>query len=53
MFYQKTGIIYHDPISKWAEQGAKRQRRVKIKHHIKPKDFGYIVSDTVQGYRWS
>jgi len=48
LFYQKTGRIYHDPNSKWAKDSTKRQRRTKIKHPIKPKDFGHIVSDTVQ-----
>lgn len=48
LFYQKTGRIYHDPNSKWAQRRVKRAKRLKIKHPLKPEDFGHIVSDTVE-----
>jgi len=47
-FYQKTGRIYHDPNSKWAQKAVKKAKRLKIKHPLKPEDFGHIVSDTLQ-----
>lgn len=47
-FYQKSGRIYHDPNSKWAQNRVKRARRLKIKHPLKPEDLGHIVSDTVE-----
>lgn len=47
-FYQKTGRIYHDPNSKWAQNRVKKAKRLKIKHPIKPEAFGHIVSDTVE-----
>jgi len=47
-FFQKTGRIYHDPNSKWAQNSVKRTKRLKIKHPLKPKSFGHIVSDTVE-----
>ncbi len=46
-FFQKSGRIYHDPNSKWALNQLKRAKRLKIKHPMKPGDFGHIVSDTV------
>ena len=47
-FYYKTGRLYHDPNSRWARRGVKKAKRLKIKHPVKPKDFGHIVSDTVE-----
>lgn len=48
LFFRKTCRIYHDPNSKWALNRVKRRKRLKIKHPIKPEDFGHIVSDTVE-----
>jgi hypothetical protein len=31
-FYQKTGRVYHDPNSKWAQNRVKKAKRLKIKH---------------------
>jgi len=47
-FYQKSGKIYHNPNSKWAQKQVKKTKRLKIKHSLKPNDFGHIVSDTVE-----
>ena len=47
-FYQKGGKIYHDPNSKWAQNQVRKTKRLKIKHPLKPEDFGHIVSDTVE-----
>jgi len=47
-FYQKSGRIYHDPNSKWAQRSIKKKKRLKIRHPIRPEDFGHIVSDTVE-----
>lgn len=46
-FYQKSSRIYHDPNSKWTEEGRKRAKKLKIKHPLKLEDFGHIVSDTI------
>ena len=47
-FYQKKAHCYHNPNSKWATNGLKKQRRLRIKHPPKPEDFGYIQSDTIE-----
>lgn len=39
-FYQKTGRIYHNPDSKWAQNQGKRQKRLKTKHPIRPRSLG-------------
>lgn len=48
LFHQKAGRIYHNPNSKWAQNKLKRKKRLRVKHPPKPKDFGYIVSDTIE-----
>jgi len=47
-FFQKSGKIYHDPNSKWAQKKVKRQKRLRVKHPPKPTEFGVILSDTVK-----
>ena len=47
-FFQKTGRIYHDPTSKWAQKAVKKQKRLMVKHPPKPSDMGTILSDTVE-----
>ncbi len=47
-FYQKSGRVYHDPNSKWAQKKVKKAKRLRIRHPLKPKIFGHIVSDTVE-----
>lgn len=47
-FYQKSGRMYHNPASKWAQGQAKKKKRLRVKHSPKPRGFGYIVSDTVE-----
>ena len=47
-FYQKAGKIYHNPASKWAQNKAKKKKRLRIKHSPKPADCGHILSDTVE-----
>jgi len=46
-FGKETGRIYHDPNSKWAKRSERKAKRLKIKHPLKPEDFGHIVSDTI------
>jgi len=46
-FGRETGRIYHDPNSKWAKRSERKAKRLKIKHPLKPEDFGHIVSDTI------
>jgi len=47
-FFQKETRVYHDPASGWAQNKAKKTRRLRVKHSPKPKEFGYIVSDSVE-----
>lgn len=47
-FFQKAGRVYHDPASKWAQNGVKRKKRLRIKHSPKPENYGHILSDTVE-----
>lgn len=47
MFHQKKGRYYHNPNGKWASSEAQKTKRLRVKHSPKPKDFGYILSDTV------
>jgi len=46
-FFQKTGRIYHDPSSKWAQHGARRTRRTRVRYAPKPTNVGYLEMDTV------
>ena len=48
LFCQKAGKIYHNPDGKWAKKQVKKQKRERVKRSPKPKDFGYILSDTVE-----
>jgi transposase InsO family protein len=47
LFHQKQGKYYHNPNSKWAQNKAKKAKRLRVKHSPKPTEFGYILSDTV------
>ncbi|MFH0942622.1 MAG: integrase core domain-containing protein [Candidatus Beckwithbacteria bacterium] len=47
-FFQKAGRVYHNPDSKWALKQAKKKPRLRIKHSPKPKEYGHILSDTVE-----
>lgn len=38
-FSQKEGRIYHNPASKWAQNQAKKKKRLRIKHSPKPTDY--------------
>ncbi len=48
LFFQPSGRVYHDPNSKWARRRVKKVKRLRIKHSPKPKDYGHILSDTVE-----
>ncbi len=47
-FFQKAGRAYHNPSSKWAQNEAKKKKRLRIKHSPKPQNYGHILSDTVE-----
>ena len=47
-FFQKTGRVYHNPASKWAQNKAKKMRRLRIRYSPKPTEYGHILSDTVE-----
>ena len=49
LFFQKSGGVYHDPSSHWA-QNPKREKRIKVKRSPKPSEFGHILSDTVERF---
>lgn len=45
---QKSGRIYHNPNSAWAQKQASKTKRQRVKHSPRPQEFGYILSDTVE-----
>lgn len=47
-FFQKESRVYHNPNHKWAQKKAKKKRKLRTKHPIRPQHFGHIVADTVQ-----
>lgn len=47
-FFQKSGRVYHNPASKWAEGKVNKKRRERIKHPPKVEEFGHILSDTIE-----
>lgn len=47
-FFQKSGRIYHNPNSKWAQKQIRKKKRLRVKHSPKFADFGHIQSDTVE-----
>ena len=48
-FYQKPNIrVYHDPNSAWARKTVRHKKRLRVKHVVRPTDYGHIVSDTVE-----
>ncbi|MCL4517745.1 MAG: hypothetical protein M1587_00945, partial [Thaumarchaeota archaeon] len=48
LFFYKTGRVYHDPSSAWAQKHRPKVKRVRIRKSPKPEDLGYILSDTVE-----
>ena len=49
LFFQKSGRVYHDPSSHWA-QNPKREKRIRVKRSPKPSEFGHILSDTMERF---
>ena len=47
LFFPKTGKVYHNPLSPWAQNRVKKKKRLRVKHSPKPEESGYIVADTV------
>ena len=48
-FYQQSNWrVYHNPNSAWARKAVRKKKRLRIKHSPKPKDYGHILSDTVE-----
>lgn len=48
LFFQRSGRIYHNPDSKWAQNRVRRKKRLRVKHPPRPSDFGHILSDAVE-----
>lgn len=46
-FFQKSGRIYHDPNSGWAQNKAKRAKRIRVRYAPKPNAVGYLEMDTI------
>jgi len=47
-FFQPQGRVYHNPDSKWATHPRKKKKRLRVRYSPKVKDFGHIISDTVE-----
>jgi len=45
LFYSRTGRVYHNPNSKWANKG--RSYRARVKRSPKEKEGGYIEIDSI------
>jgi len=46
--YQKSGRIYHDPKHWRANRKNTPHSKLRLKHPMKPEEFGHIVCDTVE-----
>lgn len=44
----KSGRIYHNPNSAWAQKQAQKTKRQRVRHSPRPQEFGYILSDTIE-----
>jgi len=47
-FFQKTGRVYHNPASRWAQNCLVKHKRLRVKHVPRPEDLGHIMADTVE-----
>jgi transposase InsO family protein len=47
LFYQKAGRVYHDP-GRWVRRSRMKIKRLRVRYLPKPKEFGHILSDTVE-----
>ena len=47
-FFQRSGRVYHDPSSAWAQKRVHWKKRLRIRHSPKPTAPGHILSDTVE-----
>jgi transposase InsO family protein len=47
LFFQRAGRIYHDP-GRLARRSPMKTKRQRIRYLPKPKEFGHILSDTVE-----
>jgi transposase InsO family protein len=46
LFFQRSGRVYHDANSKFAQNPRRRKKRLRIKHSPKYKDFGHFQADS-------
>ena len=46
LFFHRTGRVYHDANSKFAQNPRRRKKRLRIKHSPKHKDFGHFQADS-------
>lgn len=44
-FYQKSGKIYHDPSSQWAQR--KRKKRLRVRYSPKHQELGHLQADSI------
>lgn len=47
LFSSRSGKVYHNPGSGWAQNKAKKSNRLRVKYAPKPEDFGHLQMDTV------
>jgi transposase InsO family protein len=47
LFFQKSGRVYHDPNSKFAQNARRRKKRLRVKHPPKHTDFGHFQADSL------
>lgn len=47
-FFQPSVRVYHNPDSRWATNPRRRKKKTYVMYSPKVKDFGHILSDTVE-----
>jgi len=47
-YFQKQGRIYHNPGSGWAQNKARKAKRLRVKYSPRHQNLGHIQSDTIQ-----
>lgn len=48
LFFQRTGRVYHDPGSHWAQNaGKKRPKRLRVRYAPHPAEWGHLQLDTM------
>ncbi|MBI3740731.1 MAG: transposase [Chloroflexi bacterium] len=48
LFFYRSGRLYHDPGSAWAQKNARKIKRFRVRKSPTPQAYGYVLSDTVE-----